>query len=98
MGGEDTTTTTTTTTTTNEGGGARPPRVKGVRVVRAVCDGVNTVLRACEEQLNEVNERYSFELNPEYRIKMKKRCVRVVCAQSHALLRARASRLVVTDG
>lgn len=30
--------------------------------------------RACEERLNDVNERYTFELNPEYRLKLRKRC------------------------
>ena len=64
----DATTRTTTNVKTRSNGGR-------FSVVRAVCEGVNTALRACEEHLNDVNERYSFELNPEYRIKMKKRYV-----------------------
>jgi hypothetical protein len=67
---------TTTTTTTTTGANAKTRSNAGrFSVVRAVCEGVNTALRACEEHLNDVNERYSFELNPEYRIKMKKRYV-----------------------
>ena len=27
----------------------------------------------CEARLNDVNERYTFELNPEYRLKLRKR-------------------------
>ena len=64
------------TTTTTTGANAKTRSNAGrFSVVRAVCEGVNTALRACEEHLNDVNERYSFELNPEYRIKMKKRYV-----------------------